>query len=166
MNPPSDKNFVNAEKSPHIYETEVVVQDGDLKFVVEQGGNNALASYQETSGAPIEVQSPLGYKIQWYSAVFLNVGQMIGTGVFSTPASIFKGVGSVGLSMIFWTLGFFISAASLAVYLELASYFPSRSGSMVVYLEQAYPRPKYFFPTTFAVMTVVLSFSSSNAIGK
>jgi hypothetical protein len=34
----------------------------------------------------------------------------------------------------------------------------------VVYLEQAYPRPRYFFPVAFAVQSVLLSFSSSNAI--
>jgi amino acid transporter len=50
------------------------------------------------------------------------------------------------------------------MYLEFASYFPNRSGSEVVYLEQAFPRPKYFFPLTFAVQTVALSFSASNAI--
>ena len=68
--------------------------------------------------------------------------------------------------MIYWALGFFTSIASLSVYLEYASYFPNRSGSEVVYLEQAYPRPRWFFPTAFAVQTVILSFSSSNAIGE
>lgn len=58
-----------------------------------------------------------------------------------------------------------MSASTLSVYLEFASYFPSRSGSEVVYLEQSYPRPKYFFPTVFAVQTVLFSFSSSNAVG-
>lgn len=97
---------------------------------------------------------------------------MIGTGVFSTreppsltqpphysriiPAgSILKGVGSVGLSLIFWVIGYafaggktshlhiltwltFFPAASLAVYLEFASYFPHRSGAEVAYLEKVY----------------------------
>lgn len=54
--------------------------------------------------------------------------------------------------------------AGLAVYLELASYFPNRSGGEVVYLEQAYTRPRHFFPVAFAVQSVVLSFASSNAI--
>lgn len=57
-----------------------------------------------------------------------------------------------------------MSAAMLSIYLEYASYFPNRSGSEVVYLEQAYPRPRYLLPVTFAVQTVVLSYSSSNAI--
>lgn len=66
--------------------------------------------------------------------------------------------------MIYWMLGFFISAASFAVYLEFASYFSNRSGSEVVYLEQAFPRPKWLFPTAFAFQSVALSFSSGNAV--
>lgn len=65
---------------------------------------------------------------------------------------------------MYWFLGFIVSCAGLAVYLELAAYFPHRSGSEVAYLEQAFPRPKYFFPIAFAVQSVILSFSSSNSI--
>lgn len=79
-------------------------------------------------------------------------------------ATILEGVGSVGLSMIYWFIGYLVAQAMLALYLELASYFPSRSGSEVVYLEQAYPKPSYFFPATFAMKHVVFSFGSSNAV--
>lgn len=79
-------------------------------------------------------------------------------------ATILEGVGSVGLSMIYWFIGYLLSQSVLAVYLELASYFPSRSGSEVVYLEQAYPKPRYFFPTVFAIKHVLFAFASSNAI--
>jgi len=68
--------------------------------------------------------------------------------------------------MIYWGIGFLTSIASLSVYLEYAAYFPNRSGSEVVYLEQAYPRPKFFFPLTFAFQSVLLSFSSGNSIGE
>jgi amino acid transporter len=77
---------------------------------------------------------------------------------------VLKGTGSVGLALIWWTIGFFMSAAGLSVYLEFASYFPHRSGSEAVYLEQAFPRPRYLFPVAFAIQSVLLSFSSSNAI--
>lgn len=77
------------------------------------------------------------------------------------------------MTMYVWTglrighyRGFVLCIASGAVYLEFTAYYPSRSGSEVVFLEQAYPRPSYFFPTTFAIQSVVFSFSSSNAIGK
>lgn len=79
--------------------------------------------------------------------------------------TILKRTGSIGLALIYWVIGIFLAIAGFAVYLELASYFPSRSGSEVVYLEQAYPRPRHFFPIAFAFYSVVLSFSSSNAIG-
>ena len=79
-------------------------------------------------------------------------------------ATILEGVGSVGLSMIYWFIGYLLSQSTLALYLELASYFPSRSGSEVVYLEQAFPKPQYFFPTAFAMKHVVFSFGSSNAV--
>ncbi|KAI0120622.1 amino acid permease-domain-containing protein [Xylariales sp. AK1849] len=139
------------------------VSDGSLQFVAEKAGNDSGVSYQEATGAPVETRSPLGYNAGVVFLVFLNVGKMIGTGVFSTPSTILSETGSVGLSMVYWGLGFFTSAASLSVYLEYLAYFPSRSGSEVAYLEQAYPRPKFFFPTTFAFQSVVLSFSASNA---
>lgn len=66
--------------------------------------------------------------------------------------------------MIYWFIGYLLSQSTLSLYLELASYFPSRSGAEVVYLEQAFPKPKYLFPTVFAIKHVVFSFGSSNAV--
>jgi amino acid transporter len=80
--------------------------------------------------------------------------------------TILGSTGSIGLALFYWVIGFLMAAAGLAVYLELAAYFPNRSGSETVYLEQAYPRPKHFFPVAFAVQSVILSFSASNAIGE
>ncbi|KAI8170553.1 High-affinity methionine permease [Colletotrichum sp. SAR 10_70] len=105
------------------------VTDGSLHYVVEKGGNDSGPSYQEATGAPVETSSPLGYAVGPVTIVFLNVSKMIGTGVYSTPSAILKGTGSVGLSMIYWALGFLTSIASFSVYLEFASYFPNRSGS-------------------------------------
>ncbi|OJD31604.1 high-affinity methionine permease [Diplodia corticola] len=159
---PDDKHMAARVASPSGDST--ALKNSSLEYVAEQGGNGSLPTYQEASGAPVESFSPLGYEVKWYTIIFLNIGQMIGTGVFSTPASILSSTGSVGLSLMYWFIGFIISCCGLGVYLELASYFPARSGAEVVYLEQAYPRPKYFFPVAFAVQTVILSFSSSNAI--
>ncbi|KAK8096065.1 hypothetical protein PG999_014087, partial [Apiospora kogelbergensis] len=141
-----------------------VVQDGDLTYTKVQGGNGSAATYQEAVGAPVEHRSPLGYHVGWLTVIFLNVNQMIGTGIFSTPGTILNNTGSIGLALIYWVIGAVMAFAGLAVYLELASYFPNRSGGEVVYLEQAYTRPRHFFPVAFAVQSVVLSFASSNAI--
>lgn len=66
---------------------EIVSTTGDLKFVVEQGCNGSQPSYQEVSGAPVETKSSLGYAVGPATIVLINVGKMIGTGVYSTRAS-------------------------------------------------------------------------------
>ncbi|GKZ69403.1 hypothetical protein AnigIFM50267_004598 [Aspergillus niger] len=141
-----------------------VIDDGNLQYTVDGGANSSKRTYQEASGAPIESKSPLGYSVGAVTVIFLNLSKMIGTGVFSTPSTVLEGAGSVGLSLFYWVIGFFMAASMLSVYMEFVSYFTSRSGSEVVYLEQAYPRPRYFFPTVFAMQTVLFSFSSSNAV--
>ncbi|KAK1569477.1 amino acid permease-domain-containing protein [Colletotrichum navitas] len=141
-----------------------IIRDGDLAYMLAKGGNGSKPSYQEAVGAPVEKHSPLGYHVGWLTVIFLNVNQMIGTGIFSTPAPILNDTGSVGLALLYWTIGSLMAFAGISVYLELASYLPNRSGSGVVYLEQAYPRPKHFFTIAFAVQSILLSFTSSNAI--
>ncbi|KAE8159971.1 amino acid permease-domain-containing protein [Aspergillus tamarii] len=148
----------------HNSSQESTIQDGEVKYTAAEGINSTSVTYQDASGAPVETDSPLGYSVSFWTSLCLNINQMVGTGIFSTPATILQGVGSVGLSMIYWFIGYLLAQSTLAVYLELASYFPSRSGSEVVYLEQAFPKPEYFFPTAFAVKHVVFSFGSSNAI--
>ena len=97
---------------------------------------------------------------------FYSRGLWRGSCADNTAAgSILNSTGSVGLALMYWVIGFIMALAGFSVYLEFASYFPNRSGAQVVYLEQAYPRPKHLFPVAFAVQEVILSFSSSNAIG-
>ncbi|KAH8726971.1 amino acid permease-domain-containing protein [Phaeosphaeriaceae sp. PMI808] len=120
--------------------------------------------FQDDNGAPVEQVSPLGYHVGFAGILFLNVSQMVGTGVFSTPGSILRALDSVGLSILYWIFGAILAAAALAIYLEYASLFPNRSGGQVAYLEQAYPKPAFFFPVTYAFFTVAFSFASSNAV--
>lgn len=52
-------------------------------FVGEQGGNGAQVTIQDVWGAPVESKNPLGYSVGWWSALFLNITMLIGTGIFS-----------------------------------------------------------------------------------
>lgn len=56
-------------------------QIGDEVFV------DGVPIYQDHNGAPVETVSPLGYHVGWAGILFLNVSQMVGTGVFSTRKS-------------------------------------------------------------------------------
>ncbi|KAF4634698.1 hypothetical protein G7Y89_g3408 [Cudoniella acicularis] len=135
-----------------------VLQEGNLKYAIEQGGNGSLPSYQEVTGAPVERLSPLGYAVGPVTIMFLNISMMIGTGVYSTPASVLSGTGSVGLSMIYWFLGFLIASSSLSVYLEYASYFPNRSGSETVYLEASISPSEIFFPDSICCSVILAQY--------
>lgn len=65
----------------------------------------------------------MGSQRPWERAIDTNLLSLpphqIGTGVFSTPATIFKSVGSVGLALIYWVIGALIGWAGLAYYLEV-----------------------------------------------
>lgn len=98
--------------------------DGSLKYVGETGGNSNAVTYQEATGAPVENESPLGYDVGPFTIVLINVTMMIGTGIYSTrmfylrltmeycsqilASAILHGTGSVGLTFIYWTLGYLV----------------------------------------------------------
>lgn len=121
----------------------------------------------------------MGHEVTLLSAVMLNLGQLLGSGIFSVPGVVLDSLGSVGLSLSFWAISplfalgswlmldnvicsvlsnVLVFTVALLCYTELASFFPRRSGAEVVYLEQAYPRPRFFVPTTFAITAVLLSY--------
>lgn len=58
--------------------------DGSVHYVVGKAGNDSEVSYQDAVGAPVEVDSPLGYSVGPVTIIFLNISKMIGTGIFST----------------------------------------------------------------------------------
>ncbi|KAH9068445.1 amino acid transporter [Lactarius deliciosus] len=112
-------------------------------------------------GAPVEKVNPLGHEVTLLSAVMLNLGQLLGSGIFSVPGVVLNSVGSIGLSLSFWAISPIFAFVALLSYAELASFFPGRSGAEVVFLEQAYPRPRFLVPTTFAMIAVLLSATNS-----
>ena len=105
----------------------------------------------------------LGRHLGVTSCTLLIVGNIIGTGIFSTPSSILSGVGSIGASLMLWVLGFLLSFCGLFIWLELGTTFP-RSGGEKVYLEAVYERPKYLATVIFAVNMLFLGFTASGCI--
>ncbi|CAH2351742.1 high-affinity methionine permease [[Candida] railenensis] len=119
---------------------------------------------QFSIGAPVEKINPLGYNLDYFTAYFMALQGVIGTGIFANPASILKSIGSVGASYVLWVTGFIIAMLQILVYIEFVTYFKRRSGGNVVYLEQSYPKPKFLVASTYAAVSVILSFSTSSAI--
>lgn len=96
-------------------------------------------------------------------AVFLILNKMIGTGIFSTPSSIFAATGSVGVSLMLWVIGGVLTFCGLSVWLEYGLAIP-RSGGEKNYLERVYRHPKYLATCVLASQMVLLGFSSGNSL--
>ncbi|KAK3312178.1 amino acid/polyamine transporter I [Apodospora peruviana] len=96
-------------------------------------------------------------------AVFLILNKMIGTGIFSTPSSIFAATGSVGISLMLWVIGGFLTFCGLSVWLEYGLAIP-RSGGEKNYLEHVYRHPKYLATCVLASQMILLGFSSGNSL--
>ncbi|KAL2193928.1 amino acid/polyamine transporter I [Corynascus similis CBS 632.67] len=96
-------------------------------------------------------------------AVFLILNKMIGTGIFSTPSSIFAATGSVGISLMLWVIGGFLTFCGLSVWLEFGLAIP-RSGGEKNYLERIYRHPRYLATCVLASQMILLGFSSGNSL--
>jgi amino acid transporter len=103
-----------------------------------------------------------GRNLNWSSAYIIIASRMLGTGVFATPGSIVKSVGSPGLSIILWVAGGILAACGLAVSLELGCMLP-RSGGDKVYLEYICRRPRFLASILIAAQTIFLSFTAGNS---
>lgn len=97
------------------------------------------------------------------SAIFLIVNRLIGTGIFSTPSSIFSQSGSPGLALILWAIGTLISISGLMCYLEFGSMLPENGGESV-YIAKAFPKPKYLVSSTYCIYVFLLGWAASNSI--
>lgn len=97
------------------------------------------------------------------SAIFLIVNRLIGTGIFSTPSSIFLQSGSPGLALILWAIGTLISMSGLMCYLEFGSMFPENGGESV-YIAKAFPKPKFLAVGTYCIYVFLLGWAASNSI--
>jgi len=96
--------------------------------------------------------------VTYWSGVFLVVGQQIGSGIFSTPALVNSGAGSVGMSLILWIIAGFMAWSGacilhsynliVASYAELGSAIPVNGGSFA-YLHYIFgPLPAFMFSWT------------------
>ncbi|PHH92028.1 hypothetical protein CDD83_9219 [Cordyceps sp. RAO-2017] len=106
---------------------------------------------------------PEDRKIGVGGAMFLIFNKVIGTGIFSTPSSVFAATGSVGVSLLLWLLGGIVAFCGLSVFLEFGLAIP-RSGGTKNYVERVYRRPRYLASCFVAAHVVLLSFSSANAL--
>ncbi|KAK6532039.1 hypothetical protein TWF694_003202 [Orbilia ellipsospora] len=84
-----------------------------------------------TPSRTIPETATFGRNLGWFHVYSLVVSRTIGSGIFATPGSIYRSVGSVGLSLILWVVGAVIAACALTVSLEFGCMLPRSGGEKV-----------------------------------
>lgn len=85
-------------------------------------------------------QTELKRQIGLRTATALVVGEVIGIGIFLTPAGMAKSLGSPAGLLIVWLVMGAMAACGALCYGELAARYPEAGGSYV-YLREAFGRP-------------------------
>ncbi|KAL7644581.1 UNVERIFIED_CONTAM: hypothetical protein RMT77_004118 [Armadillidium vulgare] len=84
----------------------------------------------------------LKQEIGFVSCVGIIVGTVIGSGIFISPKGVLLGSGSIGLTLIIWTICGFFSFMGALAFSELGTLFPESGGQYVYYLEGFAPKRK------------------------
>jgi APA family basic amino acid/polyamine antiporter len=85
----------------------------------------------------LQKEDTLKRQIGLRTATALVVGEVIGVGIFLTPAGMAKSVGSPALVLVIWLVMGAMALCGALCYGELAARFPEAGGSYV-YLREAY----------------------------
>jgi amino acid permease len=120
-----DQPLLSRSSSPSNYSSISKASDSD-----ERGGELDVSRAVEFDVIP-ETAAGLGRNLDWGSAYVLIISRVIGSGIFATPGSIVKSVGSVGLTLVLWIVGALISWFGLAISLEYGCMLPRSGGECV-----------------------------------
>ena len=125
----------------------------------EDGKYNALPVKADYANQNTRMQ--MKRKIGFIEAISLIIGVMIGSGIFSSPRSVAKNSGSLGMSLLVWTGSGVISLFGALCYIELGTMI-RESGGEKQYLAKGFGDWAGFLFTWTSVL--VLKPSSISAI--
>ncbi|KAJ2556725.1 hypothetical protein GGH95_005311, partial [Coemansia sp. RSA 1836] len=91
--------------------------------------------------SPATSDDNLRKEIGLLSASSIIIGQVVGSGIYSTPASVALLCGTPAMALILWLISGVVSLGGALASAELGTMFP-QNGGMIRYLAHAYPRPR------------------------
>lgn len=93
--------------------------------------------------------------IGYFSGTMMCLGMMLGSGIFSVPATILGNVGSVGMTVVIFTIGAIVSFCGTLSFCELGCMRPF-SGGEKEYLDYSYPKTKGLYAFAFTQIMIFL----------
>src|SRR5687767_8362565 len=76
-----------------------------------------------------------------FYGIGMNVNNIMGSGIVTTPGIIWNSVKSPGIVLLLWLIGGIVSMSGSLSYVELGAIHRT-SGGETKYLQTAYPHPK------------------------
>ena len=108
--------------------------------------------------------SGLKRQIGLATAAAVVVGEVVGVGIFLTPAVMAKSLGSPLLVLVVWLLSGLMALSGALCYGELAARYPAAGGSYV-YLREAYGAPLAFLYGWMVFLVLDPGLTAALAVG-
>lgn len=102
----------------------------------------------EEKGSFVGLQRKLGL----VSGICLIIGTMIGSGIFASPRYVMENSGSVGLTLIVWSLCGVLAMFGALCYSELGTMIPLSGAEYVYLLEGFGPLPAFLYSWTSVIV--------------
>jgi len=130
---------------------------------LSSGLSHRSTGSRDTTGtdAPLADNNAVGLKKQvgLVSGMSIIVGTMIGSGIFISPKGVTEGSGSVGLSLIIWTVCGIISALGALALAELGTLIPKSGGEYPYFMRGMGPQIGFLFSWTSVLLLKTSSVS-------
>lgn len=117
----------------------------------DKTADNLLANDEgpdEEKGSFVGLQRKLGL----VSGICLIIGTMIGSGIFASPRYVMENSGSVGLTLIVWSLCGVLAMLGALCYSELGTMIPLSGAEYVYLLEGFGPLPAFLYSWTSVIV--------------
>lgn len=109
-------------------------------------------------------ETPHGRHLGVTDVIMMVVQRIIGSGIFATPAMIYRDVGgSPFLFFLVWLIAGYSSYAGIMCFSELGSIIP-RSGGLKVFLSIIYNKPFMLINVVFGIFIVIFGSIIANVI--
>ncbi|CAG8572682.1 9637_t:CDS:2 [Funneliformis mosseae] len=115
-----------------------------------QGNDELIRTYSDSFEHYISHNDSL---LGVFYGIGMNVNNVLGSGIVTTPGIIWKSVKSPVIVLILWFIGGLVSMAGSLSYVELGAMHKI-SGGETKYLQTAYPKPKLMMSYLFSFMFI------------
>ncbi|CDK28702.1 unnamed protein product [Kuraishia capsulata CBS 1993] len=148
----------------HVRSYSSAEEEEEVSTTIRPADPGVVESYRDVSHLQELEDLPHGRHLGVFSVMILLITRIVGSGIFATPALIYRDVGgSPALFFLVWITAALMSFSGLFVFLELGSILP-RSGGTKVFLEYAYNRPYMLMSVVFNIYSILFGFTITNTL--